>query len=239
MHLKILGRLMLLTPTAILAFLIGCIGVQVGDVKIESESVDLGSAKSVRAQLRIGAGELRVSGGANKLLEADFIYNIPSWKPAVSYEISNNLGSLIVQQPKSSGFPQGNVRYEWNLSLNNAVPIDLNVELGAGKSELELGGLSLTGLDIQMGAGEVTVDLNGDWNSDFDASIKGGVGKLTLRLPRDVGVRVDATKGIGSIHTTGLKAEGRGYVNEAFGKSKVTLRIQMAAGIGDIHLEAG
>jgi hypothetical protein len=43
-----------------------------------------------------------------------------------------------------------------------------------------------------MGAGEVTVDLTGDWQNDLDVNIEGGVGEITLRLPRGVGVRVEA-----------------------------------------------
>ena len=33
----------------------------------------------------MGGGELRVSGGSPKLMEADFDYNDPGWKPQVEY----------------------------------------------------------------------------------------------------------------------------------------------------------
>jgi hypothetical protein len=192
-----------------MALCCACFQAKVGDLKMESKSVELGRAETVSVELKIGVGELRVSGGAKKLLEADFLYNVPPWKP------------------------------EWNLSLNDAVPMDLKIECGVGKSNFELGGLMLTGLDVQTGVGETTLDLIGDWKRDLRATVKGGIGELTLRVPDKVGVRVQAQKAIGSIHSTGLRKEDNAYVNDAFGKSKVTLDFHIQAGIGEIRLESG
>ena len=84
---------------------------------------------------------------------------------------------------------------------------------------------------------EVELDLVGQWDHDLDASIKGGVGEITVHLPSNVGVRVDASKGIGSIKAHGFMKEGGDYVNEAYGKSGVTLSIDINAGIGEIRLK--
>jgi predicted membrane protein len=94
----------------------------------------------------------------------------------------------------------------------------------------------LTGLEINMGAGQVTVDLRGDWKKDLDATIEGGVGQATIRLPDNVGVRVHATSGIGSISASGLEHRDDYYVNSAYGKSPVTLRLNIDKGIGTIDL---
>jgi hypothetical protein len=215
----------------------GCFGERPGNLRTESESIELGAAKSAQVEIKIGVGELRVNGGAKKLLEADFLYNIARWKPQVTYGVSGNQAKLVVKQPGNTGNPWGNVRNEWNLRLSDDVPLDLRVELGVGKSRLEIGSLSLTGLNIQTGVGEVLVDLTGDWKKDLDARIEGGIGELTLRLPNHIGLRIEAEKGIGSIRATGLKKEDNVYVNNAFGKSEVTLRLRIQAGIGEINLE--
>jgi hypothetical protein len=228
------GSAVLLTA---LLFLMGCIPEKVGETRIESESVELKGAEKVRVELKIGVGELRISGGAKKLLEADFIYNIPSWKPEVRYEVNGKEGTLSVRQPNASRSGGGRTRNEWNLSLNDRVPLDLRVECGVGKSNLELGSLLLEDLDIQTGVGETTVELLGDWKKDLHANVKGGVGQVTLRLPSTVGVHVESDKGIGSVNASGLRKEGNTYTNEAYGKSKVTLNIHVQAGIGEIRLE--
>jgi hypothetical protein len=41
----------------------------------------------VRANLRIGIGELNLTGGADALMEADFAYNVSSWQPQANYEV--------------------------------------------------------------------------------------------------------------------------------------------------------
>jgi len=230
---KLIG---ILTILVILLLASGC--VEDGDLQPESESVELGSAESVRAEIGMGVGELKVAGGAAELLEADFSYNIAQWKPEVKYSVSDNQGLLTVQQPSiKGGIPKGDIRYDWDIRLNNDVPLELSVDLGAGDGNFELGSLSLTQLELQMGAGETTVDLTGDWKRDLDAHIECGIGEVTLQLPSNVGVRVDAEGAIAEIHASDLKWDGDAYVNDAYGKSEVTLHIDLEVGVGEINLE--
>jgi len=210
----------------------------VGPLRTESRTVELGSAKSVSVEINMGAGELEVSGGADELLEADFTYNVAELKPEVSY----SGGKLIVQLPDvkvgiRSLWDLDDYRYEWDLRLNDDVPMEMNVDLGAGTVDLALGSLSLTKLSIDMGAGRVTADLTGDWQNDLDAQLQGGVGELTVRLPRDVGVRVEIDGGLGEVNAAGLAKNGDVYTNDAYGESEVTLRIDINAGVGRINLE--
>ena len=201
----------------------------------ESRSVEAGEVESVRAQVEMGAGELRIRGGAQKLLEADFEYNVPGWKPEVRYNRSLSRGYLTVRQP-SSVFRVGGRRYQWDLRFNNKTPLDLRVNLGAGQSDLNLAGLVLNALEVHMGVGTLKLDLDGTWRKDFHARISGGVGSAEVRLPRDVGVRVSAHGGLGGIHTRGLRRSSGYYVNDAYGRSDVTLRINISGGIGQIEL---
>jgi predicted membrane protein len=226
------------TLLLLLILAVACVEEHVGEMQIDPQSIDLGSAKSVQAVLQIGVGELRLSGGAKKMLEGEFLYNVARWKPLVKYEVESEKGKITIRQPEGVGAPTGGrAKNEWNLSFNDKVPLNLRVELGVGKSELELGSLSLTDLNIQTGVGESTIDLIGDWKQDMKAVIEGGIGKVTVRLPNTAGIRIEAEKGIGSIQARDFKKEGNSYVNDALGKSKVTLHIQIKAGIGDIRLE--
>ncbi len=161
-------------------------GQQVGEARNESRSIQPGDAKSVRARLTMGAGELRVGGAADALMEGDFSYNVADWKPQIGYEVGGEKGELTVKQGSGgSGSLGGDARNEWDLRLNDEVPTDLVVKMGAGESDLDLDSLALTGLDLQMGAGETTVDLTGDYAQGFDVSLKGGVGEATVLVPSD------------------------------------------------------
>jgi hypothetical protein len=219
----------LLVVTSVFLGSCGTQGQKVGDLQHESRSIQPEDAKSVRANLRMGAGELKVSGAADALMEGEFTYNVADWKPKVGYDVADDTGELSVKQGSGGGVRLGgDARNEWDLRFNDEVPIDLHVEMGAGESDLDLDSLALTGLSLEMGAGKTTVDLTGDYTRDFDASIQGGVGEATVLLPSEVGVRARAE---------GLEKEGDSYVNDAYGDSEVTLDVDVQGGVGQINLE--
>ena len=210
---------------------------RVGALQTESQSVEMGDVKAVRVELNLGAGDLKVTGGAKKLLEADFTYNVARLKPVVEYTD----GTLVVRQPDVKGLPVlrdiEDFRNEWGLRLYDKVPMDLSVDVGGGTSDLQLTGLSLTGLNVSLGAGTYTVDLSGDWARNLDVTVDAGAANISVRLPRDVGARVKVEPGPHTIEATGLAQDGDVYTNAAYGVSGVTMHVDLEAGIGHINLE--
>lgn len=210
----------------------------IGETRSETKSVDLGSADEARVQINMNAGELTIAGGAETLMEATFRFNVANWQPQVDYRLNGSQGVLTIEHqnddiPVSSGLVN-----EWTIGLSNAVPIALDINAGAGETALDLRGLDLTDLQLEMGAGNSTIDLSSTLNHDLNATIQGGVGNVTVRLPADMGVRVSTSTGIGGLTNTGLVQEGDYYVNEAYGQSPHTLFLTIEAGIGAIELLA-
>jgi len=89
-----------------------------------------------------------------------------------------------------------------------------------------------------MGAGTVDLDLRGKPEKDYNVNINGGVGEATVRVPSTVGVVAEARGGIGSIEVRGMKKDGSRWVNDAYGKSKTTIRLDVKGGIGQINIFA-
>ena len=222
--------------TALLAG--ACGGQQVGELQHQSQSVDVQEARSVRTDLEIAAGELNLTGGADRLMEATFSYNVADWEPEINYDVSGDRGDLSVRQGEGGGINlAGEARNEWDIAFNDEVPTTLSVQMGAGESDLDLDSLTLRGLDLEMGAGRTTIDLTGAYDSDLLARIRGVVGEATVVLPSEVGVRVEAKGGLGQINAEGLQKEGESYVNDAYGDSEVTLDVDIKGGVGQINLE--
>src|SRR5690349_20414695 len=69
------ARIALLAACAGLA---GCVVERTGPTEHVMRTIERGEAKSLRVNLRMGAGDLRVSGGSSDLAEADCTYNVPS-----------------------------------------------------------------------------------------------------------------------------------------------------------------
>ena len=223
-------RLGVLSVTLLLA---GCSFATTGETRRDTMSIDLDKATTVRAELRMGAGELRVKSGTPKLLEGVFEYNVPEWKPVIDYRPG---GQLSISQPSHAGNAFGNTVYEWDLTLNGDVPLDITASMGAGEASLELGGMNLGRVDVNIGAGEVTVDLRGEPRRDYSVQIRGGVGETTVYLPRDVAISATATKGIGDIKVDGLANRDGVWVNPDRVNAPVTVRLDVKGGIGAINL---
>src|SRR3712207_3853900 len=239
-----MGRAAVLFVAAVAASLVlgSCGGlpqrVEVGELQTQTRSVDAEGADSVRANLRIALGELDVGGGADRLMEADFAYNVAAWEPRVNYEVVGNSGELAVeQQGLGEGIPTRDVRNEWDLRLNDDVPVDLAVQMGGGVGNLDLDSLALTGLNLDVGAGSTRVDLSGDWGQDVSAVVRGGAGEVTLLLPSRMGVRVNAGTRLGRINAEGLRKQGEAFVNDAYGDSDATLEVDITGGAGQINLQ--
>lgn len=220
----------------------GCRRVRIEDTDLagtDSASIALGDARSAEVDLEFGAGTLVVgSKAASDTLMTGAFETVPErLLPEVDYEVADGIGRLKVTQPPHSAFSAAGYRNEWDVRLAEGVPMRLEVDAGAGECTLELGGLDLSELSVSAGAGELTVDLAGEWTRDLDAEISGGVGEVTLRVPRDVGVRVRSQSGIGSVSAEGFRIDGGAYVNGAYGSSPVTLDIDLQQGVGDVRLE--
>lgn len=216
--------------------LYGCNGgssTPAGPEQHETRSVELDKSERVRAELKMGSGELDVRGGASQLLDGDFTYNVAAWKPDIRY----TAGNLTVEQHGSSS-ASGKSTNHWDLRLNDQVALDLKVEFGAGEAKLNLGSLNLRELDVEMGAGELRLDLRGAPTHDYSVRVQGGVGEATVYLPKDVGISASASGGLGGISVTGLNKNGDRYVNQAFQTAKVQIRLDIQGGVGSIKLIA-
>jgi hypothetical protein len=214
--------------------------VEVGELRTETRSVEVENAESVKVNLRLAVGELDVGGAAEdpRLMEADFAYNVAAWEPGVDYEVVGDSGELSVQQRGlDEGIPTRDVRNEWDLRLNDRVPVDLTVQMGGGVGNLDLDNLALAGLNLDVGAGSTRVDLSGDWGRDLSAVVRGGAGQVTVLLPSRMGARVEAGTRLGRVNAEGLRKEGDAYVNDAYGDSDATLKVEVTGGVGQINLE--
>jgi hypothetical protein len=216
------------------ALVSGCGATPTGDTRHEAVSFDLDDSKSVRVNLRMGGGELKVTSGTAKLMEANFSYNVPEWKPLVEYKAGS--GELSLSQPGfSASF--GNSVNTWAVNLNRSVPLDVVANIGAGEATLELGGLNLSRVDLNIGAGEMTVDLRGEPKRDYTVQIRGGVGETTVHLPKDVAIAATATKGIGDISVEGLEQRDGVWMNPDRIDAAVTVRVNVSGGVGQINLK--
>jgi len=229
-------RTVLLCVTAGLVFIVGCT-VDPGPVQTGTAAVEVGNADTVRAEIRMSAGELWAEGGAARLLDATFRYSERVGRPAVHYNVTGGRGLLTIESPESGGL-KGNATNEWRLRMNSGIPLDLSLRLGAGESHLDLSQVKLRAAEVNIGAGNMTFNMADRYTQDINVQINGGVGEAHIRLPRETGAVVDATGGIGSIQAGNLTKRDDGkYYNSAYADDRPAVHMRVRGGIGDIVFE--
>jgi uncharacterized protein DUF2154 len=202
----------------------------------DHKTIEMDRSESTRLDLKIGAGELKVGGGAAKKMEADFAYS-EALKPTIESRTSGATSEIAISQAEG-GFSFGNTTSRWDVRLNDSVPVEVVAKLGAGQADMNLGSLNLRGLNMDIGVGEVNVDLRGTPKKSYDVRINGGVGEAKVFLPRTVGITANAKGGIGEVNVEGLEKRGDRWINPGHENDPVQITLDARGGVGEISIVA-
>ena len=129
---------------------------------------------------------------------------------------------------------------ETNIRVGSANPescSDFKLEVGAAQFEASgLGNLNCETYDVDGGVGDVTLDFNGAWRVDSNVQIDMGLGSLTLRVPRGLGVKVEKEGFLASFDSEGLIKRGSAYYSENWEKAGNRVSFNIDAAFGAIRI---
>ena len=195
---------------------------------------------AVTVEVKYGAGDLRIrSAASGTLYRMQLRYDEDAFQPVSEYRRGRlrvgveSTNRRIPVGDRSDGAMQ--------LELAHGVPMDLELDFGAVRADLDLGGLSLTDLQLRTGASETRLNVStpnpsrlrraqmevgaadftarqlGNLNTT-DLDISAGVGKVRLELTGDW--REDATvevqMGLGSLELVVPEGLGVRLVRKTF-----------------------
>lgn len=203
--------------------------------KTEHQKIARDKSEMSRVEFTLAAGELDVSGGTQELMEGDFTYADPSFQPQIRYN-NSSFRSLLQLEQRPQRTTSGHAESKWNVRLNEEVPLDVKVKMGAGESRLNFGKLNLRSVEVEVGAGAVKLDLRGTPKHDYDVKVRGGVGEATVWVPKSARVTADAAGGIGDIEVHGFQQKNDHYENEPNKDAQVRIHLDVKGGIGSIKL---
>ena len=137
------------------------------------------AAGTVDLKLSFGTGTLKLHRGTEGLVTGTATYNLEDFKPVVTV----NGSKVTIEQGDwhVTGIPDmSNIKNEWDLALGN-VPVNLNIEAGAYKGEMDLGGLSLANLTVSDGAADSELAFSAANNVEMTLlRYKTGASKVSL-----------------------------------------------------------
>jgi hypothetical protein len=129
----------------------------------------------------------------------------------------------------------GNQDRSWALSLNNRVPLTLNIDSGVGRSDLDLRTLQLEKLELSSGVGELIVTL--PEHGRYEASLDTGVGATTVNIPKGVAARITVSRGLGAVNVQGtFSQEGDVYTSPDYETAESRATLSVSSGVGTVTI---
>lgn len=113
----------------------------------------------------------------------------------------------------------------------------LKVEAGAAAVRARgLGNANVERITVSGGVGDVDLDFSGVWRGDTDVKVDLGLGSLTLRVPRGVGVRVDRSTFLVGFDSEGLVKRGKSYYSPNWEEAEHLLTVEVNGAFGAINI---
>jgi hypothetical protein len=114
----------------------------------------------------------------------------------------------------------------------------LDIQLGAaGVVITNLGNAKVSQIRVDGGVGSVDLDFGGTIEQDVNVDASVALGKLTLHLPHEVGVRVEVQKVLASFDHSGLSRRGNAYYSENWDTAKFRIRVRAETVFGAIEID--
>lgn len=180
----------------------------------EPGSIPLDGASKAEIKMEHGAGRLNVSAGAgpDELATGDFAGGL-------DYESERDGDTLDVKM-KMGAPPFGPWNWgpggslDWNVRLNDRIPLELKVSTGASENTLDLSGLRVTDLKVSTGASKTHITLPAH-AGHTDVKVSAGAASVSIRVPDGVAARIHASSGLGSVSVDGARFPLVGGVHQS------------------------
>lgn len=86
------------------------------------------------------------------------------------------------------------------------------------------------------GVGAVTVDLAGAWPADARMTMNMALGGVTLRTPRDLGIRVTLAGFLSDFDASGFTKSGKTYTSANYARAKRHVEVELQSALGGIRV---
>jgi hypothetical protein len=226
---------------------------------MEELKIENSVSYKITAKIVFPAGRIRILKGDSNLVKCNFKCTNSEWKPNISFQENSLSGEISIEPNKKreSLDLKKSDTCRWIIEFNPKKKYDIDLQMGAGKGDLNLEGLFIQKLNLELGAGDVNVnlkntsvpnidlavgagkaiiDLTGIWNNNLIAKIAGGVGEIEVHLPKDVGVKAEVNGLLGDVEASGFSKKESTYSSNNLGKTTYTLNLEIDGAIGKVKL---
>jgi hypothetical protein len=202
------------------------------DMRTVTMSRLLEDEEEVHVDVEYGIGHFIVRPvGEGLLYRMNLRYDEERFEPVAEY--SNHRLEIGVDSRRRSRLRGDHESGELELELARGVPMDLDLQFGAVRAELDLGGLALTDLELHTGASESIIDISEPNRLQIGtASFEVGAADFTLHKLGNLNAeRIEVDAGVGSL-VLGLDGDWQRDAHLAIDMGLGALELRVPEGLG-------
>jgi predicted membrane protein len=114
----------------------------------------------------------------------------------------------------------------------------LTIEAGAASLDARgLANANTSSVRVRGGVGDLTLGFDGVWTQDMALDASVALGRLTLLVPREIGIHISVTQVLGSLEQTGMEKRSDGYYSANWDSAKYRLRVKVQTVLGTVQVE--
>jgi hypothetical protein len=114
----------------------------------------------------------------------------------------------------------------------------MRLQIGAAAVQITgLGNANAERIDVNLGVGQATLEFGGEWRGDADMSVNSALGEVILRVPADVGIRVESSTFLHSFDAPGMIKKGGYSVSANWDTAKYKLRLHSSGALGRLEIQ--
>jgi len=144
-----------------------------------------------QATVAPAAGDLRLSAMDNP--EQLLMGRIASSRirhVAQDYSERGGRANLVLRETGTGFYPlSAKETWMWDVSVTTAVPLVLDLNLGAGNIQADLAALQLEGLNVDLGVGRI--ELVVPQRGSFAAQVEAAIGQIVVYIPQGTAVKIN------------------------------------------------
>jgi hypothetical protein len=125
----------------------------------------------------------------------------------------------------------------WEVRLNGAVPMTLDLETGAGESRIDLSALKVEEIRMKTGASSTEITLPARAGKSR-AKVTSGAASVVLKVPDGVAARIAVESGLAgiTIDPNRFPRNGNIYESADFGRAENSVDIHIETGVGAVDI---
>lgn len=207
----------------------------------EFEGVD-----SRKLKLNVGASAFTlVDEDSDEFLKADAVYPAGYSEPEWSKQVK---GTSLLIDYRTASFTGFNVFYnersEYDFVFGKKdVLTDLDLILGAGDGSIDLDEVLLNEIDATVGAGRLALKLGERSIPTEQIILEIGAGEVVLELPESIGYTLDYDLGVGTIESNGeeiatFAGSNKAYESANYDSAEIKVSIVANVGVGSLVINS-